>query len=79
MYQPLGYRYTDCPLPSGTTKINRRRSIKGEKRKKKKRKRRKKKEEEKKKEYLTPSSPACRHCPRPGRPRAVATLARDFL
>ncbi|RWW61495.1 hypothetical protein BHE74_00031458 [Ensete ventricosum] len=38
-----GYRYADRPLPGGTAKIDRLRSIEGEKGKKKKRKRRKKK------------------------------------
>ncbi|RRT78384.1 hypothetical protein B296_00024621 [Ensete ventricosum] len=60
---PPGYRYTDHPLSSGTTKIDRRRSLEGEKGKKKKRKRGKKKEDEKKKEYLAPSSPTCRRRP----------------
>ncbi|RZS19133.1 hypothetical protein BHM03_00051479 [Ensete ventricosum] len=69
----LGYRYVDRSLPGGTTKIDRRWLIEGEKEKKKKMKIRKKKEEEKKKEYLASSSPTCHR-----RPRAAVALARDF-
>ncbi|RRT62817.1 hypothetical protein B296_00037343 [Ensete ventricosum] len=65
------YRYVDRSLPGGTTKIDRRRLIEGEKEKKKKMKIRKKKEEEKKKEYLASSSPTCHH-----RPRAAVALTR---
>ncbi|RZS27599.1 hypothetical protein BHM03_00061100 [Ensete ventricosum] len=72
----LGGTYRSASLPIygllGTTKIDRRRSIKGEKGKKKKRKRRKKKEEEKKKEYLVPSPPT-------GHPRVATALARGSL
>ncbi|RRT73432.1 hypothetical protein B296_00012840, partial [Ensete ventricosum] len=65
-------RYADCPLPGGTVKIDRRRSIEGEKgkkKKKKKKKRRKKKKMRRRKKYLASSSPASlspasRHCPR---------------
>ncbi|RWW47915.1 hypothetical protein BHE74_00046065 [Ensete ventricosum] len=70
---PPGYRYVYHPLLGGTAKIDRRRSIEGEKgKKKKKRKRRKKKKKKKKKkrrreeEYFALSSLA--HC---RRPRAV--------
>ncbi|RWW37628.1 hypothetical protein BHE74_00057231 [Ensete ventricosum] len=56
---PPGYQYTDRPLPGGTAKIDRRRSIEGEKgKKKKKRKRRKKKKKRRRKKYLVPPSPA---------------------
>ncbi|RZS24289.1 hypothetical protein BHM03_00057378 [Ensete ventricosum] len=61
---PLGYRYADHPLSGGITKIDhrrsikgeidRRRSIEGEKRKKKKKKR------ERRKKYLALFSPARR-------------------
>ncbi|RWV87818.1 hypothetical protein BHE74_00043946 [Ensete ventricosum] len=53
---PPGYRYADRPLSGGTTKIDRRWSIEGEKgKKKKKRKRRKKKKRGRRKKYLVPS------------------------
>ncbi|RZS17692.1 hypothetical protein BHM03_00049873 [Ensete ventricosum] len=46
---PSGYRYTNRPLPGGTTKIDRRRSIEGEKRRIKWKRRKKKKRRRKKK------------------------------
>ncbi|RWW78669.1 hypothetical protein BHE74_00013106 [Ensete ventricosum] len=61
MYRPVwvvrtgspGYRDAERPVLGGTIKIDRRRSIEGEKRKKKKkRKRRKKKKRRRRKKYL---------------------------
>ncbi|RWW10808.1 hypothetical protein GW17_00025627 [Ensete ventricosum] len=81
--------WTDRPLSGSTAKIDRRRSIEGEKgkKKKKKRKRRKKKEEEKQKEYLAPSSLAHRRCSQVAHamsrladlPHAVVALAHGSL
>ncbi|RZS00040.1 hypothetical protein BHM03_00029709, partial [Ensete ventricosum] len=83
---PPGYRYADHPLPGGTTKIDRRRSIKREKGKKKKKKKKKKRKKRKKKKRRrrkkktsiphailarTSSLPACR-------PRAILAHGRFF-
>ncbi|RWV97945.1 hypothetical protein GW17_00039235, partial [Ensete ventricosum] len=58
---PPGYRYVDCSLPDGIAKIDRRRSIEGEKgkkkKKKKKRKRSKMKKRGRRKKYLALFSP----------------------
>ncbi|RWW19152.1 hypothetical protein GW17_00016811 [Ensete ventricosum] len=67
---PPGYRYVYHPLLGGTAKIDRRRSIEGEKgKKKKKRKKRKKKKKKKKRRRIlrailarTLSSPTSRRC-----------------
>ncbi|RWW01378.1 hypothetical protein GW17_00035588 [Ensete ventricosum] len=84
---PAADRYADRPLPGGTVKIDRQRSIEGEidrwrsieeekgKRKKKEEEEKKKKEEEK---YLarTPSMPAGDFSPlAPSPPASVTTLA----
>ncbi|RWW11466.1 hypothetical protein GW17_00024926 [Ensete ventricosum] len=58
---PPGYQYTDRLLPGGTAKIDRRRSIEGEKgKKKKKRKRRKKKKKRREEERSTSCRPRLR-------------------
>ncbi|RWW42417.1 hypothetical protein BHE74_00052041 [Ensete ventricosum] len=62
---PLGYQYADRPLLGGTAKIDRQRSIEGEKGKKKKKKRKRRKKRRKRK-----------NTSRRPRPRVAATLAR---
>ncbi|RRT42309.1 hypothetical protein B296_00056449, partial [Ensete ventricosum] len=66
------YWYADRPLPGGAAKIDRRRSIEGEKGKKKKRKRRKKKKR-RKRPFPAPSSLVRRR-----RPRAIFACGRLF-
>ncbi|RZS06861.1 hypothetical protein BHM03_00037581, partial [Ensete ventricosum] len=78
---PPGYWYTDRPLPGGTTKIDRQRSIEGEKGKKKKKRKRKKKEERRGEEERIPHAVFARASSPPslaGHPRVVAALACDF-
>ncbi|RWV99982.1 hypothetical protein GW17_00037080 [Ensete ventricosum] len=79
------YRSAKLPLPGGIAKINRWRSIEGDKgkkkkkkKKKKKRKRKKKKKRERRKKYLASSSPARRRRPRVSHEVSPPSLAGDF-
>ncbi|RWV97512.1 hypothetical protein GW17_00039692, partial [Ensete ventricosum] len=73
---PLGYWYADRPLLGGTAKIDRRRSIEGEKGKKKKKRKIRKKKRRRRPPFPAPSLPVRRRCPRVA--RASSLPAGDF-
>ncbi|RWW77098.1 hypothetical protein BHE74_00014752, partial [Ensete ventricosum] len=77
---PPSYWYVDRPLPSGTAKIDRRRSIEGEKEKKKKKRKRRntKKRRRRKKKTSFPRIVVARGSPaRRPRSRAILLLRKE--